>query len=75
MTDTTSQMTVSLIIDPAFPGTVYALAPNDHREGVENWNEVVKLLHRYGDIHNGDPVLAVDPQQAEQITRILNGKP
>jgi hypothetical protein len=62
---------VSLVLNPASPGSVVALTPDGRYQAVENWTEVILLL----DADRGyQAVLAIDPKQAEQVAEILNGQ-
>lgn len=63
-----------LVLNAAMPGepaTVLVLKPGGQHEQVSSWRGVIELVLRY----QSEYELAVDPQQAEQIARILNGKP
>lgn len=62
---------VSLVLNPAAPGSVVALTPDGSYQMVENWTEVILLL----DADRGyQAVLAIDPNQAQQVAEILNGQ-
>ena len=62
---------VSLVLNPAAPGSVVALTPDGSYQVVENWTEVILLL----DADRGyRAVLAIDPKQAQQVAEILNGQ-
>lgn len=62
---------VSLVLNPAVPGGVAALTPDGRYQPVESWTEVLLLLDADRGYH---AELAIDPQRAEQITTILNGR-
>lgn len=62
---------VSLVLNPAAPGSVVALTPDGRYQAVASWTEVILLL----DADRGyQAVLAIDPRQAQQVAEILNGQ-
>jgi hypothetical protein len=60
---------VGVIINPAEAGAVLALLPDQAYRRVTTWMELLDLLHE----HSAE--LFIDPKEAEQIIRILNGNP
>lgn len=60
---------IGVIINPASAGAVLALLPDHKYRRVSSWHDLLGLLTEHS------AQLVIDPKEAEQIVRILNGNP
>ena len=61
---------VGVIMNPAEPGAVLALLPDHTYRRVSSWQDVLDLLSEHAAAK-----LFIDPNETEQVVRILNGNP
>lgn len=60
---------VGVIMNPAEPGAVLALLPDHTYRRVSSWQDVLDLLNEHS------AQLFIDPNETQQVVRILNGNP